>query len=124
MNASTALYLTDVISNIKYTFTIINVFAIILFIVAIAGKIACMDKYVDEDGKGDALWSAVIKKWPWLIFMLSISAVFPEKNTMYMMVGASYLQQSNLPSKVSKAIELKPDNYIKELSVHTKENSE
>lgn len=124
MNASTALYWTDVISNTKYIFMVINILTIIFFIIAIAGKLICMDKHIDEDGKADALWTSIIKKWPWLIFMLSISAVLPEKNTLYMMVGASYLQESNLPSKVSKAIELKLDNYIKELSVHTKENSE
>jgi hypothetical protein len=32
------------------------------------------------------------------------------------MMAASYLQESNLPTKVSKALELKLDKYIDELT--------
>ncbi len=47
--------------------------------------------------------------------------ITPAKNTMYLMMAASYLQESNLPAKVSKALELKLDKYIDELTDRKKD---
>jgi hypothetical protein len=45
----------------------------------------------------------------------------PSKSSMYLMLGTAYLQESNLPKKVSQALELKLDEYINELTQNKKD---
>jgi len=122
MTLSTALYMVDVLHQLEETLSFIGISGIILLIVAAVGKIICMGKYIDDDGDYGRAWDKVLKIWPTVVFFAVFSCFFPQKHTMYMMLGASYLKDSNLPSKVSQALELKLDDYIHELSDKNKEN--
>lgn len=59
----------------------------------------------------------------WKIALISgILLIFlPSKNTMYLMFGASYLQQPSVPIKVQEVINLQLDEYIHELKGSVKQ---
>jgi len=115
MNLNASLYLVDVISSLnRFTYGISGL-GIITLLVALVGKIFCQDEYIDRRHTFEPLWTSILKKWP-VVLVASILTIFiPQETTMYLMLGASYLQESNLPSKVSAALELKLDGYIDEL---------
>lgn len=124
MKINTALYLTDVAANTDSIFTTIFVFGVILFIVSIVGKIVCADKWIDQNNSFNNLWTSILKKW-WILALISLPPIIiPAKHTMYLMMATTYLQESNLPAKVSKALELKLDKYIDELTHETKDKNE
>ncbi len=116
MNLTTALYLTDTLHQFAETFSFIGICGLIALIIAAIGKLICFGEYIDDDGDFSKAWSKVLKTWPFILTMVFASCLFPAKNTMYMMLGASYLQDTNLPKKVSQALEMKLDDYIRQLS--------
>jgi hypothetical protein len=110
MTLTTALYLTDIIDTSK----IVLVSLIVTFItVYLTLGLLCI-LGVDPDEIPKSIIS-FMKKW-WLIIPMTLAIIpIPSKPTMYMMLGATYLEQSALPSKVAQALELKLDGYIDEL---------
>lgn len=116
MNLNTALYLTNIIHHFYCMLILMFLIGLIVLLVAFVGKIFCFHEYTDVDGEAEKMWTAILKKG-WIVLIIAITGIFiPGDRTMYLMLGVSYLQDSNLPTKVSKALELKLDNYIKELS--------
>jgi len=119
MNVTTALYLVDVINSIDnligvtwtvYIFCMLGLSG--MYTLSIIGR--------EEEQK--VIFKKILKmflgKW-WLIAIsILISLAIPSKNTMYLMLGTSVLSTSNLPAKVTQAIQLKLDAAIKELQPH------
>lgn len=115
MNLTTALYLTNLISNLGFITAALLLAGGGTLLIAFIGHIFCLDEYNDRNGHGAKFWSAILKKW-WIVALTAVVAVsLPSKSTMYMMLGTSYLQESNLPAKVAQALEMKLDDYLKEL---------
>ncbi len=57
----------------------------------------------------------LIKKW-WVISLLLIINIFtPSKTTMYLMLGAKYLSDSNIPSQVSEILNLELKDILDDL---------
>ena len=112
MNLSTAIYLTELVDNINKSLTILFALGILAILISIPIYLCAVDADELEISK---ITKKILKKYWVLILMLVISAPIPSKNAMYLMLGSSYLEQSNIPTKVSQALELKLDDYIKEL---------
>jgi hypothetical protein len=121
MTLTTALYLTDFLNNIDCLLALLFGLGCMVMLVAGFGKALCQDRYIDNNGTFERLWTAILKKWFIVLILGIICCLLPNKNTMYMMLGASYLQDSTLPSKVSQALEIKLDEYIKELTKKDKQ---
>jgi hypothetical protein len=60
-------------------------------------------------------WKYIYKRIWIMIIVFLIVIITPTKQTMYLMLGSSYLSQSNIPAKVSAALELKLDDVIQKL---------
>lgn len=122
MTLTSALYLTDLVENINTFCGILFISAMIIGVPAFFGSIMCLDAFIDKTGKAEIFWKNILKKW-WILLLLTIPLILaPSKKTMYLMLGANYLQQSNLPGKVGVALELKLDEYIAELTQKNKIN--
>jgi hypothetical protein len=116
MNLTFALYLTDVLSAIDAIFGFIFVFALITFIGLFIAFIATRGDYrKDEDDLPVIIFKKIYSKL-WVVILCFIPLVIiPTKTTMYLMLGSSYLSQSNIPNKVSEALNLKLNNIIDDL---------
>lgn len=114
MSLTAALYLVNLVSNIDF---VLGLFFTVIFIASGISFffVFTAEEYNDHEQTQVRRAKKVISK-AWIgVVLISISALIPCKNTMYLMLGSSYLEQSNLPSKVSTALELKLDGYISEL---------
>jgi hypothetical protein len=115
MTLSSVLYLTDVISSID------NVLGTIQFIymlsIVVCLFIYIMSSFIENEPSEMAkkILTLLYKKLWLFLIILSVQVLIPTKQTMYLMLGANYLQQSNLPGKVSEVLELKLDDIIKQL---------
>lgn len=113
MTLTSALYWTDILGNVGEISNVIIILGIAFFCVLSIIYIALMDdKY---EIKKLELFKRILKKWWVLILCFVMYAATPSRTTMYLMLGTTYLEQSNLPSKVSETLELKLDEYIKQL---------
>lgn len=115
MTLSAWLYIVDVLNSI-------NNMAVIFFIVSGVGLFAfgfasTATIYSSEDW---IEWRKKVKKYSKLIWIPILSLLFfvflPSEKTMYLMLGSSYLSSTGIPTKVQKALELKLDDVIKDLS--------
>jgi heme/copper-type cytochrome/quinol oxidase subunit 2 len=110
------LYLTDILHSINEVF----IFLIVIYFAVLAGFIfisATTQDNCDKEIHNSAIAATkkIIYKW-WAIALIAlISLAIPTQRTMYLMLGSIYLSKSNLPSKVSQALELKLDDIIKEM---------
>lgn len=108
------LYAVDFISNIDSVFFFILFSYITLLVIFGLVWLA-----VDVKEYQEALYLLIKKivfKWWVAIIVLFLSVFIPNQKTMYMMLGASYLSQSNLPEKVSKILDSKLDNVLEEMN--------
>lgn len=110
------LYLTDIVHNVNAIFGIIfvvfAVFNIILFFIWFIA-IASGEEFSDFIGN---LLKNIWRKWFFIGLFFVTLIITPSQRTMYLMLGSSFLSQSNLPAKVTQVLELKLDDVIKELS--------
>lgn len=116
MTLTTALYLCGFLDALDVLLTIAFTVLLVLFLVSGIGWIFCQDEYVDRTGVFEGVWKSILKKWWVLAIVCTLVAAIPSQSTMYIMLGASYLNHSNLPTKVEKALELKLDYYIDSLT--------
>jgi MFS family permease len=66
---------------------------------------------VHEEFTGNYIW--FVKKIFWIpLLALLISCFIPSQKTMYLMLGANFIKNSTLPSKVELAIEKRIDQYL------------
>lgn len=108
------LYITDFISNIDVCCGMVWIIYLLVL------GMFSFTWGASESNETIKLMSNLIKKtlklWWIPILALAFSIFIPNKRTVYLMLGASYLSQSNLPSKVSQILDLKLDNIIGELN--------
>lgn len=121
MSLNTALYLVNIIDNVNQGISII-------FVLGIICLIACLIAYglwsIDQDEDCYPVNIVkILKKWWVLIVILIATIPIPSKSTMYLMLGSIYLEQSNLPRKVTQALELKLNDYIKEFQEEGKDDN-
>jgi len=108
------LYFVDLFKNVDRLLFLLGFFWALYIIVSLGWTVKG-DSYRENVEREKFIYPKM-KKSLWIpISLISISCLFPSTKTMYLMLGASYFQQSNLPSKVSQALELKLDDVIKEL---------
>lgn len=122
MSLAFFLYLIDVLNNVDDICEVIFIPYFLGFSMVLISTFLTTGGFYDDfpEGVKDTINS--FKKHIWIpIIALLISIIIPTQNTMYMMLGASYLQTSNLPAKVSEALDLKLDAVIADLK---KNNSE
>jgi|SRR6185503_9549953 len=114
MNLVSWLYLTDILHSFDCFLGIVIFTTIVLFCISIVTFINLDNSKEDEQVEQIILKS--YKKW-WVFALIVILDLFiPSQKTMYLMLGSSFLSQSNLPSKVSQVLELKLDDIIKDLT--------
>ncbi len=115
MTLTSVLYLTDVVSHIDSVFG--SFIVVYLLSSGICGFIYIISNATENEPSQMALniLNILYKKFWLFLIILSITIFVPSKQTMYLMLGANYLQQSGLPTKVSEALELKLDDVIKQL---------
>jgi hypothetical protein len=113
LTLTTALYLTDSFTSVDNILGVICVMSALVTLFSIIYYINSKTEGEDDDAK---LWGKYALN-AFIIFIAFglISSLIPSKKTMYLMMGAHYLQDSNIPKKVSQALELRLDKYIDEL---------
>lgn len=123
MTLTTALYLTDILENLTNCLTALFLSLFFLFIFCCAAYLICLDEWNDQSNIYKPIYLRIVKKSWVLIPLLILTIPIPSKKTMYLMLGAHYLQETNLPKKVTQALELKLDEYIEELTKEKKSES-
>lgn len=112
MSLSLLLYIVDVISNmnclLSLLFFIISGSLLVLLIAFV-----CSDD--DDKEKLITILKYIYKKIWICISIVILIIILPSSTTMYLMLGTSYLQSTNIPIKVQQALELKLDDVISEL---------
>lgn len=112
MSIAFSLYLCDLASNI-------NAFLLVMFWIPIIVLIITYffsGVTLSIEGECEFKMAKLIYSKIWIALLAGLlSLPIPSKNTMYLMLGSSYLQNSALPSKVSQALELKLDDVIDQL---------
>ncbi len=117
MTLPVLLYLADVLNNINSILSVMfimagTVFGIIAFFWFMTGM---SDSFEAERNPATPVMRQLAKKW-WLAFILALILVFtPSQRTIYLMLGAKYLSESNVPAKVAEALELKLDDVLDDL---------
>ena len=116
MNLTLALYLTDVLISINNIFGFIFIIFMVFTITLSIAFMATRDNYSQEENDIPlSLFKEIYKKL-WVIILCIIPILLiPSKTTMYLMLGSNYLSQTNIPSKVSEALNLKLTDIIEEL---------
>lgn len=105
MSIEVVLWLIDVLPGLAYFFFVMSLIFLILVILAGVGD--------DEEKQ---IRNNIVNNYkkifgiPVLIIFLTL--FLPSKETMYMMLGAHYIKNSTLPTKVEMAIEKKIDGYL------------
>ena len=116
MTLTSWLYVADVIEGLNVFATIFVVLGVCLMIIALCAKFICADEYTND--VYFKLWSEILDLWPYVLALSIFCCLIPNKSTVYMMLGTSYLQDSTIPKKVSQALEIKLDDYIEELTTN------
>lgn len=121
MNLATVLYLVDFIHNLDGIIGIVILFYLLALIPLLFMWLAVEDDPRDSKFSLLQTYKKFILNKAWvLITAIFLSVVIPTEKTMYLMLGSVYLSKSNLPAKVSQALELKLDDVIKELKKKNK----
>lgn len=111
MNAATLIYLISLFDNLGIFVAIVTV----CFLGAgVAGLIATAAYQGIDDDKSIRCFRNAKGFFILSIITGLLCAFIPSEKTMYMMIGARYLQKSNIPSKVEQVINKKLDSYLVE----------
>lgn len=110
MNAAAYLYLISIITNLNVFFIITAVLSGALIFL---GGVTWIESYSDKD---DIVRGKKYMKIGIICGLISIfiTVFFPSERTMYLMIGANYLEKSGIPTKVEQVINKKLDYYLTE----------
>lgn len=116
MSLTLLIYLISLFESLKnVTASIIigsGVFTLIIIVIWCMSNDGYSEKLHDHVNN---LVKRLIKKW-WVISLLLIINIFtPSKTTMYLMLGAKYLSDSNIPSQVSEILNLELKDILDDL---------
>lgn len=115
MTIEAVIYLIDVSGSVKDTIFTLSFFFFVLlggslFFGGIESDMGLTKKYTKTYSFG---FFCKLKKYIALpIIAILIASFIPSQKTMYLMLGANYLKNSALPTKVEIAIEKKIDEYL------------
>lgn len=111
MTAATYLYLISLISNFRECFYyLITLLCAAIVISGATILIFHIDEIKDKSKPVFWLKSSII-----YFFIASfISCFLPSEKTMYLMIGANYLEKSGIPTKVEQVINKKLNEYLLE----------
>jgi thiol:disulfide interchange protein len=105
MSAISTIYLISVIGNIYCILSLI-------FILACFATIFCLMEFLMERDDSSKRW---LKKMSLFLAIIGlISSLFPGQKSMYLMASTHYLNKTDVPSKVLKALNGKLDKMIEE----------
>lgn len=110
MNIETAIYLANILPNLG----LIAIPGIILLTVSSFIFLFSLDKNMIDYETGNKIRNKCKFFIPFSCVLILISMLIPSEKTVYLMLGANYLKNSMLPSKVEMAIEKKIDGYLVE----------
>ena len=117
MSIEMVLYSIDVLNNIGVILgTLIACFAMLggaAALISLGVLMSCGEDSIQSDHARKTL-NVVKSYFGWFILIILISSLVPSEKTMYLMLGADYLKNSTLPSKVELALEKKIDKYLEE----------
>jgi hypothetical protein len=117
MSLAWCLYLVDVIASFDCITSLFCVGLCMGFAFLLIGWFITLQDGLEDCNKVLSNTFARLYRKSWLIALIFIlNVAVPTKQTMYLMIGSAFLSQSNIPTKVSQALELKLDDVIKELS--------
>lgn len=114
MNVAELIYLGDLLDNISFSI-------VIGLIVYLSIWFFCFLLRLLDENSFYTLFKKVCKYWKVALISGIILVLLPSKNTMYLMLGANYLQKSEAPTKVKEVINHKLDEYIHELKGSVKQ---
>lgn len=113
MTITKMLYLVEIVSNIDCVFGIALLGVLIAVMATLVAWFVTLNEYEEELHKRiNKGIKVALGKWWAFALLLTVNIIIPAKSTMYLMLGSTYLQSTNLPSKVSQALELKLDDVI------------
>jgi hypothetical protein len=115
MTLTQIIYLTQLVENVSNVFGCAMTFY--LLSLGLLGMFYCIGGSINDE-PNPILGNIINKLYKklWLFILILITSIFvPTKQTMYLMMGSSYLSQSNLPTKVSEILNLKLDDVLKTL---------
>jgi hypothetical protein len=117
MTITTWLYLINIVENINiicgFFFAVLLIFIFVMLITAFF--------YIDYDIKNSTSidylikLKSIFKLLPYMMLIIGINIIIPDKNTMYMMLGSSYLSRSDVPKKVAEIINYKLEDILTKL---------
>jgi hypothetical protein len=121
MSAATVIYLISLLSNLDLAFSIVFWF-LVLGVIAISISYLAVDERTSEIEKEvrDLRLRQAKKVALIALAVLSLNVLVPSEKTMYLMVGAHFFEQSELPPKVLEIINLKLDSIKSDLLTEEK----
>lgn len=115
MNIELFLYLTDILGNVQAMLMIfpgVCFFVFGIFLIALYADCGNEDTQAQFVKKIKEL--KLYKIFYSLLLALLIASIIPTKKTMYLILGANYLKNSELPSKVELLLNKRLDEYLSE----------
>lgn len=113
-----AIYFVDTFSNISYLLPPIIEVSVFLFVAIFV--ITTINRLIsgnDEDSiklQNDCFFKP-FKKYFWIpCILMIINCFIPSEKTLYMMIGANYLENHKIPDKISSIIDNKLQEYLTE----------
>lgn len=127
MNAATFIYLANLCDGFSVLFTTLIIISVVVLIICTI-VIICQINVGVENTIEKTAHNFTLKITKNCLYVFSISFFFgifiPSERTIYLMMGANYLQKSNIPNKVEKIIDKKLDFYLQELTIDGKKKQE
>lgn len=122
MSLTLLLYLVEVAHSIDCLLGFFTVIYVLMLGFLSIGWFVTNDGYEQDKHEifGSILKKVSKKSWIFII-CVCLQIIIPTKTAMYMMLGSSYLTDSNIPSQVSEILNLKLNNILTDLKKNKEE---
>ena len=112
MSIEVVLWLIDVLPVISRLFVVLSILFLISIIIT---WVACINEQTEQEEQiRNNIANNYKKIFGIPVLIMLFAFLMPSQETMYMMLGAHYIKNSTLPTKVELAIEKKIDSYLGE----------
>jgi hypothetical protein len=112
MSIELILYFVDFLKSISSFLSLLTIMFFLVFIICVI--LAIVAEFDDDKDEKQVAYSYMYKCFKYFVWVAIISFFIPSQSTMYMMLGARYLKDSNLPEKVHELINKKIDELLKD----------
>jgi FtsH-binding integral membrane protein len=119
MSLTLLLYLSEMLHHVREFAGAIIVLCLLVYFGTLFGFIITLDSFNAHKGVSDFIKYLLGKLWI-LIIAILVNVFIPSQQTMYLMMGTSYLADSKIPSKVSEILNLKLEDVLKQLKKDSK----